>query len=60
MPSGRLDAAQFLLVDPLLERGIADPQRARGIARVEQFLGTHGRLQKIHLYVLKLGYVNTD
>src|ERR1019366_8618267 len=50
MASGGLHAAQLFLVDPLLERGIADSQRARGVAGVEQFVGAHGHLQKIHLY----------
>src|ERR1700687_3108399 len=51
VPSGRLDAAQLLFVNPLLERGIADSQRACGVARVKQFLRAHGHLQKIHLYI---------
>src|SRR5579863_5405006 len=50
MSAGRADAVQFLLVDPLLERGIADAQRTRGVAGIEQFVGMHGHLQKIHLY----------
>src|ERR1700680_814662 len=49
VPSGRLDAAQLLFVNPLLERGIADSQRACGVARVEQFVRAHGYLQEIHL-----------
>src|SRR6266853_3284364 len=53
VPSSRLYAAQLLLVDPLLERGIADPQRPRRVAWVEQFLGAHGHLQKIYLYVFR-------
>jgi hypothetical protein len=53
MPPGGLHAAQFLLVDPLLDRGIADSQGVRGIAWVKEFLRAHGHLQKIALYMIR-------
>jgi hypothetical protein len=51
MASSRANAAQLFLVNPLLERRIADPQRSRRIARIEQLFGMQADTsRKIQLY----------
>jgi hypothetical protein len=54
MASGGLHCADFLFVDPLLQRGIADPENLCGFARREEFGWGHGDVQFTRAEIMRL------